>query len=303
MFSKRFISALVLLAVVGTATDGYAQTKMDSALSDAGIAGKKPRVIVRSREGASDSVRSRFDKNGKKSRNHASIGAFSMEAKGKDLEELAKDPDVLGLSLDAEVKGAQVVSQTGSTGVDAQKLRAMLGVPAGLTGKNVGVVVIDSGVASTPDVPVAVAVDFTQGTTPKTVTPSDGYGHGTHVAGLIAGNGTLSNGKYVGVAPGVRLYSFKVLDSNGSGYTSDVIEALDLAVQYKRRVGIDIINLSLGHPIYEPAATDPLVQAVERAVRAGIVVIASAGQPRDEPRTRARLGTRASRRRATRRRR
>ncbi len=57
------------------------------------------------------------------------------------------------------------------------------------------------------------------------------------MAGLIAGNGAMSNGKYVGIAPGVRLYSFKVLDAQGSGYTSDVIEAIDLAVQYKRTGG------------------------------------------------------------------
>ena len=71
----------------------------------------------------------------------------------------------------------------------------------------------------------------------------------------------------------------------GGGYTSDVIEALDLAVRYKQLVGIDIINLSLGHPIYEPAATDPLVQAVERAAAAGIVVVASAGNVGMNPET------------------
>ena len=98
---------------------------------------------------------------------------------------------------------------------------------------------------------------------------------------VIADGGFQANLDMVrafGISPAPeKLLPFKVLDSQGSGYTSDVIEAIDLAVQYKRLVGIDIINLSLGHPIYEPAATDPLVQAVERATAAGIVVVASAG--------------------------
>jgi serine protease AprX len=107
------------------------------------------------------------------------------------------------------------------------------------------------------------------------VTPSDDYGHGTHIAGLIAGNGRLSWGKYAGIAPGARLYSLKVLDANGEGYTSDVIEAIDFAAEHPEY--IQIINLSLGHPVYESSATDPLVQAVERAVRKGILVVVSAG--------------------------
>ncbi len=69
----------------------------------------------------------------------------------------------------------------------------------------------------------------------------------------------------------------QVLDEDGRGYTSDVIRALEFATEQRDALGIDVINLSLGHPIYEPAASDPLVQAVESAVRAGIVVVASAG--------------------------
>lgn len=68
----------------------------------------------------------------------------------------------------------------------------------------------------------------------------------------------------------------KALDKSGAGYTSDVIRAVDFAVANRAKLGIDIINLSLGHPIYEPAATDPLVQAVERAARAGVIVVAAA---------------------------
>ena len=70
---------------------------------------------------------------------------------------------------------------------------------------------------------------------------------------------------------------FRSLDANGQGDVTTVIAAIQYAVAKKSSLGIDIINLSLGHPVYEPAATDPLVQAVEAAVRAGIAVVVSAG--------------------------
>jgi len=77
----------------------------------------------------------------------------------------------------------------------------------------------------------------------------------------------------------------KVLDKNGAGYTSDVIRAVDFAVANRVSLGIQIINLSLGHPIYEPAGSDPLVQAVERAARAGVIVVAAAGNYGTNPTT------------------
>src|SRR5205085_6214540 len=111
--------------------------------------------------------------------------------------------------------------------------------------------------------------DFTDGKTLATP-PADDYGHGTHVAGTIAGSGALSYQRaYRGVAPNVSLVVLKVLDATGAGYTSDVVRAIDFAVANRQKYGIDVINLSLGHPIYEPASTDPLVQAVERASAAG----------------------------------
>ncbi|NOT46070.1 MAG: S8 family serine peptidase [Acidobacteria bacterium] len=143
------------------------------------------------------------------------------------------------------------------------------------TGLGVGVAVIDSGIEENLDIGLLAGwYDFTAAGSAE---PYDDFGHGTHVAGLIAGSGTLSGGQYTGVARSARLIGLKVLDAGGTGYTSDVIRALDYAVTNRQALGIHIINLSLGHPIYEPAATDPLVQAVERAVAAGIVVVASAG--------------------------
>ncbi len=97
------------------------------------------------------------------------------------------------------------------------------------------------------------------------------------VAVVIANNDNFAEGVHRGAAPSASVFAMKVLDRTGTGLTSNVIRALDFAVANRDSLWIDVINLSLGDPIIEPAASDPLVQAVERAVRAGIVVVVSAG--------------------------
>lgn len=98
--------------------------------------------------------------------------------------------------------------------------------------------------------------------------PADDNGHGTHVAGIIAGNGDIT-----GTAPEASLVAYKALDQRGSGYASDVIAALEAAVA-PGPLQADVINLSLGVP---GDGTDPLSQAATRAVRLGAVVVSSAG--------------------------
>src|SRR5262249_8962435 len=109
----------------------------------------------------------------------------------------------------------------------------------------------------------------------------DAYGHGTHVAGIIAGLGSAAAGVTTsydgGIAPGAQLINVRVLGANGAGYTSDVIAGIDWGIKNKDLYKIRVMNLSLGHPVASPAALDPLCQAVARAVGAGIVVVASAG--------------------------
>ncbi len=146
--------------------------------------------------------------------------------------------------------------------------------------------VIDSGIEASRDLAdknIVAFFDVIAGG--AAVAPFDDHGHGTHIAGLIAGNGKASDGVYEGVAPRVGLVGYKVLDEAGVGYTSDVISAIEHAVATRETLGIAVINLSLGHPIYEPAASDPLVQAVHRAVEAGIVVVVSAGNYGTDPET------------------
>ena len=106
---------------------------------------------------------------------------------------------------------------------------------------------------------------------------SDGYGHGTHVAGIVAGNGWNSWGWMYGVAPNANLVNLKVLDSTGFGQDSYVIAAIQQAIALKNTYNIRVINLSLGRPVFESYKLDPLCQAVERAWKSGIVVVVAAG--------------------------
>jgi serine protease AprX len=133
-----------------------------------------------------------------------------------------------------------------------------------------------------PDLPnVVQAVDFTANPGNGGIDP---FGHGTHVAGTIAGNGAASGGVHVGSAQRVNLIDLRVLDGTGAGYTSDVVSAIEWVMNNRNATGnngknlnIRVINLSLGHVPYESATTDPLTVACRTAVQNGIVVVAAAG--------------------------
>src|SRR5208282_1033592 len=156
----------------------------------------------------------------------------------------------------------------------------------GFTGTGVGVAVIDSGIASHPDLNNASGasrVVYSQSFVALDSSTSDKYGHGTHVAGLIGGTGASSgttNGysaTYAGMAPGVNLINLRVLDQNGMGTDSQVIAAIQEAITLQSKYNIRVINMSLGRPVFESYTLDPVDQAVEAAWKAGIVVVAAAG--------------------------
>jgi serine protease AprX len=157
-----------------------------------------------------------------------------------------------------------------------------------LTGRGVNVAVLDSGVSPHTDLGgenglrVVAFKDFVR----HRSNPYDDAGHGTFVAGLIAGNGTASlpedeggqaTRQYSGVAPEAGIVSLKVLDSSGSGRESDVIRAIAWAIRNRARYDIDVLNISLGADVVAPAKYDPMALAVEAAWKSGIVVVAAAG--------------------------
>ncbi len=125
--------------------------------------------------------------------------------------------------------------------------------------------------------PNAPALWQSEGGATGTSSADDFYGHGTHVAGIIAGNGASSGGWMSGLAPKSNLIDLRVLDANGSGTDSAVISAIDRAIQLKNTFNIRVINLSLGRKVSESYTVDPVCQAVEAAWKAGIVVVVAAG--------------------------
>ncbi|MBM3459369.1 MAG: hypothetical protein FJX77_12670, partial [Armatimonadetes bacterium] len=118
----------------------------------------------------------------------------------------------------------------------------------------------------------------------------DDNGHGTHVAGIIAGNGAGSFGQFMGMAPEASLIGLKVLDRNGRGNAGDLIDSLYWCVQNKAVFNIRVINLSLGHDAMESHVTDPICVAVRHCVANGIVVVCSAGNKGKDPLGRLRYG-------------
>jgi len=157
----------------------------------------------------------------------------------------------------------------------------------GLDGQGVTVAVVDSGISDHMDLhtntqnPVQalssdsrVVQNLVFG---EYASPEDEYVHGTHVAGIIAGNGIASNGKYVGVAPGVNIINIRVSDEQGLTYTSDLIDGLQWVLENKDAYNIRVLNLSINSVAPESYNNSPLDAAVEILWFNGIVVVVSAG--------------------------
>src|SRR5437016_1772017 len=208
---------------------------------------------------------------------HYSVPVGSLDA-------LADDPDVAYISPNRPLSG------TSTLDYGAESVNAPVAWQQGLDGTGVGVAVIDSGVTAVGDlywwIPAnqtyGSRVVYSQNFVPGATDASDQYGHGTHVAGIIAGAGWFSTGSnfthtFKGIAPNANIINLRVLDQNGAGTDSSVIAAIQTAISLKSTYNIRVINLSLGRQVYESYTVDPLCQAVEAAWSAGIVVVAAAG--------------------------
>jgi serine protease AprX len=218
------------------------------------------------------------------------IHGLAVKLPAQQAKRLARNPHVLALTLNAGVHGQGVNAGQLNTKfpktINADKLWNY-----GITGKGVGVAVIDTGVAGDvsdfkgSDGASRVVANVV--TAPGATTAGDGYGHGTHVAGIIAGNSFNRSprdplfGHYVGVAPDANLIAIKAADEAGNSTVLDVIRGIQFVVDHQADYNIRVLNLSLSTDTPQSYKSDPLDAAVEYAWQHGIVVVAAAGNRGD----------------------
>jgi serine protease AprX len=210
------------------------------------------------------------------------LNGMTVELPNRVIKALSERSEVLSIHYDRPIEAHM---NRAAVSVGARAARSQYGYD----GAGIGVAVIDSGITEYHDdlgyqgsnwkvrvvngQRVTAFVDFVNNGT----VPYDDNGHGTHVAGIIAGDGYDSGGARAGVAPGAHLVSLKVLDGAGRGVISDVIAAFEWAVANRVAHNIRVINLSVGARVTESYTTDPLTLAAKRATDAGIVVVTAAG--------------------------
>jgi serine protease AprX len=222
-------------------------------------------------------------------RNLPLIGSVAIEVPANALGILSRSPLVKHVSVDDSVRKTDLFT------VESSGASIAWGT-YGLTGRGIGVAVLDSGVSFKDDFRlgadgsrILAKVNFS----PDAKTTNDLAGHGTHVAGILAGDGTLSTGPncfqtFYGIAPEANVINLRVLDAQGVGLVSQVVAAVQWVVRHQSALNIRVLNLSVGHPVGESYQTDPLCVALEQAWRKGIVVVCAAGnegrlntEPRD----------------------
>ena len=276
---RALFGFMLVLALV---TPGWAQSNSKAKKSDSTGLDGTTQVIVRAKNRGSlkDLLPDVGKAGGKVKRQLDLIDSLVVRVPASALDGLRHNPHVQQVDLDRPFFGA--MERTGAT-VGADVVRQQLGVD----GQGIGVAVIDSGVTSWHD-------DLSQNGTGQRVdtfvdlvngrpVAYDDYGHGTHVAGIIAGNGYDSSGRRTGIAPAAHLVVLKALDENGGGTISDIIAALDYVHANRYALNIRVVNLSIGAGVYQSYLTDPLTLATRQVVQDGIVVVAAAGNAGKDP--------------------
>jgi serine protease AprX len=285
-----------LLALLAARSDAAGPSALPQAAPSPGLDGQRVGVVVRERLRESARAERLVRRlGGRVTRALPIVGGFAADVPARALVELRRSPAVASVWRDARVEMAEVDDDAGQSDDDLVDLtqydglspntawRRAVGVSAverAYDGDDVAVAVIDTGVSSVADLSdtVEARVEFTPGHD-----GIDRFGHGTHMAGIIAGDGSSSGGRWRGVAPDAELISIKTAGPDGATDVSAVLAALQWVVVNKRRHDIRVLNLSFGTDAARSYLTDPLNYAVERVWRAGILVVVAAGNRGPHP--------------------
>lgn len=196
------------------------------------------------------------------------IQSYVIEISEKGLQDLKQFSDVQIFPLDG-LLSARMNQARMQTGAEAA-------LKMGLTGRGIGIAILDTGISPVEDFTqptnrIVAFRDFVNGKKEA----YDDNGHGTHVAGIAAGNGFLSHGKYAGMAPESSIIGVKILDENGQGNSSQALAGIQWIIDNRVKYNIKVANLSIG--TNDRTVNMPLLRAVNAAWEMGILVVSAAG--------------------------
>ena len=278
-------STIVLLLASGFSVAYGAEAKLDPALRDLN-SNQNVDVIVQFRTAPTEAQQQRVLAHGGELKQSLDIiRAAHYAVPANQLKALSDEAAVEFIAPDRPVKATANSVYTGSPDYGWKTVGADLATSVfGLDGSGIGIALIDSGTNNSNDLKNAQNQNriVYQTSLVSNSDANDHYGHGTHVSGILAGNGhnsNIQNSTYLvrGIAPNANLISIKVLNDSGVGTDSTVIAGIELAIHLKDQYNIRVINLSLGRPVYSSYWMDPLCMAVQQAWQSGIVVVVAAG--------------------------
>ena len=290
-----FLVAAVAMTAVGVLAEHPAPRAADAPaehVSDSPLA----RIIVQARGEGADAGAAVVGAGGRVTRDLRIVNGVAATVPVGAVGTLSATPGLIVTpDLPVRVQGA-LSSSTSSTN-PASVYRKVVGADdlhaAGHRGSGVTVALIDTGVSAVPDLAgrILPVRDDLNGTVSPCLNLSgesgcqDAYGHGTFMAGIIAGSGAASGGQYGGMAPDANIVSIKIAGEDGAADVSTLLAAIQWVVSFKDDYGIRVLNLSVGTDSSQTYRTDPLNYAVERAWDTGIAVVVSAANLGPDPST------------------
>lgn len=234
-------------------------------------------LIVQGVTGSGDARAAVESVGGEVTRNLPIVRGVAAKVPAGSVAALGNDRRILQVTENARV-GFEADDFTLSPGRIGNITNSSRLVKEGVTGQGVTVALLDTGVYDHPDLAgrVVHCEDFSaeNGTEAHC---ADTFGHGTFMAGLIGGNGSVSGGAFAGSAPGVNIVSLKMAGFDGASDVSNILAGIQWVVAHRAQFNIKALNLSLGSDSSQSHALSPLNYAVQRAWRSGITVVVSAG--------------------------
>jgi serine protease AprX len=289
-FLHFFLGLMLVASLFGSATplSSSLTPKVQPILAQ--IASNNPNqmvsVIIQKMAGTTDVENQVLSLGGELTQDLSIINAFSAQLTARSAIEIAHSSDVRWVSLDARMVSSACskcidTSKLANTYIKAIRADQIWNNSPYRQGQGIGVAVVDSGINPNGDLFTNMGVNRQVAdvsfNSDNNQNPSDGYGHGTHVASIVGSDGSDSSGKYIGVAPMVNIINVKVSNDDGSAMMNDVVAGLQWVLENKDAYNIRVLNLSLNSSVAESYHTSPLDAAVEILWFNKIVVVASAG--------------------------